>query len=140
MISKINFTPSVSTPNCRMQKNAYIHSIKGLQADTVSFTSKENTIEQLVTKAFGKLAQTRRGEQLGTYMAKTDKVNIFLQETKFGKEAKLTLTNGIFGNKSYVNFNIKRAFGKPIEISSLDDDVSSTEARKLVQTYLQDIK
>lgn len=140
MISKINFTPSVSTPNCRMPKNAYIHSIKGLQADTVSFTSKENTIEQLVTKAFGKLAQTRRGEQLGTYMAKTDKVNIFLQETKFGKEAKLTLTNGIFGNKSYVNFNIKRAFGKPIEISSLDDDVSSTEARKLVQTYLQDIK
>ena len=86
------------------------------------------------------MAQNRRGEQLGSYMAKTDKVNIFLQETKFGKEAKLTLTNGIFGNKSYVNFNIKRAFGKPLEISSLDDEVSSTEARKLVQTYLQDIK
>lgn len=140
MISKINFTPYVSTPNSSMQKKTYMPLSKGLQTDTVSFTSKENTLEQLVTKAFGKLAQNRRGEQLGSYMANTDKVNIFLQETKFGKEAKLTLTNGIFGNKSYVNFNIKRALGKPSEISSLDDEVSSTEARKLVQTYLQDIK
>lgn len=140
MISKINFTPSVSTTNCRMQKNAYMPLNKGLQADTVSFSSKENTVEKLVTKAFGKLVQNRRGEQLGTYMTKTDKADIFLQETKFGKEAKLTLTNGIFGNKSYVNFNIKRATGKPVDISSLDDDMSSNEAKKLVETYLQDIK
>lgn len=140
MISKINFTPSVSTPTCRMQKNAYMPLNKGLQADNVSFSSKENTVEQLVTKAFGKLAQNRRGEQLGTYMAKTDKVNIFLQETKFGKEAKLTLTNGIFGNKSYINFNIKRSAGKPVEVASLDEEIPPNEAKKFVQTYLQDIK
>lgn len=139
MISKINFTPSVSTPNCRMQKNAYMPLNKEVQADTVSFSSKENTVEKLVTKAFGKLAQNRRGDQLGTYMAKTDKVNIFLQETKFGKEAKLTLTNGIFGNKSYVNFNIKRSAGKPVEVASLDEEMPVNEAKKFVQTYLCDI-
>ena len=139
MISKINFTPYVSTPNCRMQKNAYMPLNKGLQADTVSFSSKENTVEKLVTKAFWKLAQNRRGDQLGTYMAKTDKVNIFLQETKFGKEAKLTLTNGIFGNKSYVNFNIKRSAGKPVEVASLDEEMPVNEAKKFVQTYLCDI-
>lgn len=122
-----------------MQKNAYMPLNKGLQADTVSFSSKENTVEKLVTKAFGKLAQNRRGEQLGTYMAKTDKVNIFLQETKFGKEAKLTLTNGIFGNKSYVNFNIKRSAGKPVEVASLDEEMPVNEAKKFVQTYLCDI-
>ena len=139
MISKINFTPYVSTPSCRMQKNAYMPLNKGLQADTVSFSSKENTVEKLVTKAFGKLAQNRRGEQLGTYMAKTDKVNIFLQETKFGKEAKLTLTNGIFGNKSYVNFNIKRSAGKPVEVASLDEEMPVNEAKKFVKNYLCDI-
>lgn len=139
MISRISYTPSVFTVNCCKPKKALQPFNKGLQADTVSFTSGEKTVEHLVTKAFVKLAENRKGEQLGTYMAKTDKVNIFLQETKFGKEAKLTLTNGIFGNKSYVNFNIKRASGKPVEVTSLDEDISSNEAKKFVQTYLCDI-
>ena len=73
-------------------------------------------------------------------LATSDKVNIFLQETKFGKEAKLTLTDGIFGNKSYANFNISRSAGKSVKITSADEDMSAKEAKSMVKIYLQDLK
>lgn len=145
MISKIMSTPVAFATNnyannCTPKKNNTLIFNSGLKADTVSFTSnKVNTIEEVVHKAFSKLAQNRKNNGLGTYLATSDKVNIFLQETKFGKEAKLTLTDGIFGDKSYANFNITRVAGKSVKITPADEDMPQSEARKLVAAYLQDI-
>lgn len=145
MISKIMSTPvsfaaNYYANNCAAKKNSALNFNTGLKADTVSFTSKGNSIEEVVHRAFNKLAQNRKNNGLGTYLATSDKVNIFLQETKFGKEAKLTLTDGIFGNKSYANFNISRSAGKPVKITSADEDMSAKEAKSMVKIYLQDLK
>lgn len=145
MISKIMSTPvayaaNLCANNCTPKKNNTLIFNSGLNADTVSFTSnKVNTIEEVVHKAFSKLAENRKNNGLGTYLATSDKVNIFLQETKFGKEAKLTLTDGIFGNKSYANFNITRVAGKSVKIIPADEDMPQSEANKFVVTYLKDI-
>lgn len=145
---KITLTPAAFTmQQNKVSKKDSIPSVfnKSLNADTVNFTAKNKVlpIETLVSRAFSKLAKNRNGSNLGMFMATSPKshVNIFLQETKFGKEAKLSLTNGIFGDKSYANFNIKKSqFGKKVDIFPADEDMSANEAVKLVHTYLQDIK
>lgn len=143
MISKINFTPATyfaknSIYNSKTQNNS-LNFKSGLKADTVTFSSKQPF--DVINNAFAKLAKNRKVENgLGLYMGKTDKVNIYLQETKFGKEAKLSLTEGVFGDKSYASFNIKRILGKPVEITAIDNDMPANDAKKLVETYLQDIK
>lgn len=146
MISKIMSTPQQafvanhSANNCAPKKSSALNFNSGLKADTVSFTSKVNTIDEVVHRAFSKLAQNRKNNGLGTYLATSDKVNIFLQETKLGKEAKLTLTDGIFGDKSYANFNISRSIGKRAKITPADEDMSIKEAKSMVKAYLQDLK
>lgn len=145
MISKIMSTPvafaaNYYSNNCAPKKNSAFYFNTGLKADTVSFSSKVNSVDEVVRNAFSKLAQNRKNNNLGTYLATSNKVNIFLQETKFGKEAKLTLSDGIFGNKSYINFNIKKVAGKPAEITAADEDMSAKEARSMVKIYLQDLK
>lgn len=100
MISKIMSTPvayatNFYANNCTPKKNSALNFNSGLKADTVSFSSKVNSIDEVVHKAFNKLAQNRKNNGLGTYLTTSNRVNIFLQETKLGKEAKLTLTDGI---------------------------------------------
>ena len=142
MISKISYNPVIFSKNNSMNiKNTY-SSVKlnsDLTSDMVSFTSKNKEIEEVVKNAFRKLAQNRKADKLGTYMTTAGNANVFLQETKLSKEAKLSLSDGIFGNKSYANFYIKKSLGKPVEITSLDEDLSKTEAKKMVLTYLRDI-
>jgi len=89
---------------------------------------------------FVKLSATRTSENLGTYMATTKNADVYLRETKLGKEAQLTLSNGVFGDKSYMNFVIEREAGKAPKITSSDETMSSKEAAKIVETYLQDAK
>ncbi len=142
MISKITYTPFFSVQNSYSTSAKNVHSSnysKGLNFDTVSFTSQNDSVEKVVSNAFKKLARNRKGEQLGTFMAKSNMVNIFLQETKFGKEAKLTLSDGIFGSKSFINLDIKRTMGEPVNITSCDDQISSDDAEKLVFKYLRNI-
>lgn len=145
MISKIMSTPvsyaaNYCANNCTPKKNSTLNFNSGLQADTVSFTSKVNSIDEIVHKAFNKLAQNRKNNGLGMYLTTSNRVNIFLQETKLGKEAKLTLTDGIFGDKSYANFNISRSIGKHAKITPADEDMPIKEAKSMVKTYLQDLK
>lgn len=145
MISKIMSTPvayatNFYANNCTPKKNSALNFNSGLKADTVSFSSKVNSIDEVVHKAFNKLAQNRKNNGLGTYLTTSNRVNIFLQETKLGKEAKLTLTDGIFGDKSYANFNISRSIGKHAKITPADGDMSVKEAKSMVVAYLQDLK
>lgn len=145
MISKIMSTPvayaaNYYANNCTPKKNSALNFNSGLKTDTVSFTSKVNSIDEVVHKAFNKLAQNRKNNGLGTYLTTSNRVNIFLQETKLGKEAKLTLTDGIFGDKSYANFNISRSIGKHAKITPVDGDMSVKEAKSMVTAYLQDLK
>ena len=145
MISKIMSTPvayatNFYANNCTPKKNSALNLNSGLKADTVSFSSKVNSIDEVVHKAFNKLAQNRKNNGLGTYLTTSNRVNIFLQETKLGKEAKLTLTDGIFGDKSYANFNISRSIGKHAKITPADGDMSVKEAKSMVVAYLQDLK
>ncbi len=145
MISKIMSTPvayaaNYYANNCTPKKNSALNFNSGLKTDTVSFTSKVNSIDEVVHKAFNKLAQNRKNNGLGTYLTTSNRVNIFLQETKLGKEAKLTLTDGIFGDKSYANFNISRSIGKHAKITPADGDMSVKEAKSMVTAYLQDLK
>ena len=145
MISKIMSTPvafaaNYCANNCTPKKNSTLNFTPALKADTVSFTSKGNSIDKIVHRAFSKLAKNRKNNGLGSYLATSNNVNIFLQETKFGKEAKLTLTDGKFGDKSYANFNISRVAGKPVKITPADEDMSIKEAKSMVKTYLQDLK
>lgn len=145
MISKIMSTPvayatNFYANNCTPKKNSAFNFNSGLKADTVSFSSKVNSIDEVVHKAFNKLAQNRKNNGLGTYLTTSNRVNIFLQETKLGKEAKLTLTDGIFGDKSYANFNISRSIGKHAKITPADGDMSVKEAKSMVVAYLQDLK
>lgn len=71
-------------------------------------------------------------------MATEKEVNIFLRETEFGKKAQLTLSNGVFGDKSYINLELNREKGKPFSIKALDSDISEDDAATLASTYLKD--
>ena len=149
MISKITFTPQ----SFIMQNNNFCGPKKGLlnsfeKGDTVSFgnakagdTLKEGgRVKNPLVHMFEKLSTTRTSNDLGTYMATTKNADVYLRETKLGKKAQLTLSNGVFGDKSYMNFIIERESGKVPKITSSDETVSSKEAAKIVQTYLQDVE
>lgn len=153
MISKITFTPQ----SFIMQNNNFCGPKKGLlnsfeKGDTVSFGNAKaldtlkkgvrvkNPLVHIVSNMFEKLSTTRTSNDLGTYMATTKNADVYLRETKLGKKAQLTLSNGVFGDKSYMNFIIERESGKVPKITSSDETVSSKEAAKIVQTYLQDFE
>ena len=147
MISKIMSTPVASATNsynnCTSPKK--VISFKqnaGLGSDTVSFTAnKVITLEDAVNNLFSKLAISRNKNHLGFYSfsSKTDGVNVYAQETKYGKEAILTLTNSLFDGKKYASFDIKRVFDKNIEVKDLDHNLKQDIAQKVVKAYLEEI-
>lgn len=156
MISKITFTPNAFT----MQNNNCCGSKKGIdtpfhKGNAVSFESakivkplttgvrNESPLTKTVKRVFDKLAQNRlSNNSLGQFMTttKNNKADIFIRETQFGKKANLTLSNGVFGDKSYMNFTIERASGKAPIIEAADEDISSKDAAKIVTTYLSELK
>ena len=140
MISRITFTPQ----SYAMKYNQKNDNVSFNGAKTVNTIKKgirtQNPLSQIVSDIFVKLSKTRSDKNLGTYMTTTKNADVFLRETKLGKEAQLSLSNGVFGDKSYMNFVIKREAGKAPKITSSDETMSSKEAAKIVETYLQDAK
>lgn len=140
MISKITYTPNAFNMQnynscCGPKRGITPHFNGGLKADTLEIAAKKvKTVEEVIKGAFKKLAQNN-----GQYMSTSGDVNIFLQETKLAKEAKLTLSNGIFEGKSYVNFLLKKSSNTKPHVEPLDADLSVQEANKYVQTYLGDL-
>lgn len=140
MISRITFTPQ----SYAMKYNQKNDNVSFNGAKTVNTIKKgirtQNPLSQIVSDIFVKLSKTRSDKNLGTYMTTTKNADVFLRETKLGKEAQLSLSNGVFGDKSYMNFVIERETGKAPKITSSDETMSSKEAAKIVETYLQDAK
>lgn len=137
-----NTPKALETPNkcCGPKSGNLIKFNNGLSADTVSFSgdSRQKLVTDVVNNAFAKLFKARKNGVNSTYMATEKEVNIFLRETEFGKKAQLTLSNGVFGDKSYINLELNRENGKPVSIKALDSDISEDDAATLASTYLKD--
>lgn len=145
MITKITSTPFAfftrqtsffSTQN----KNNISNLNYGLNTDTVSFSgnSANKLIAEVVDDAFLKLTENRAktNNKLGIFGSRAGDVNLFIQEKVFGKEARLTLSNGDFNGRSFLNFDLKRVSNKPSEINSVDVEMPSEEAAKIIKLYL----
>ncbi len=147
MISKITSTPVVSfafvNSNFSKQKvnnnNSYFN--KDLNTDVVSFSGKstQRIIKDVVENAFNKLGtcsiNTKNG--LKIFGSKAGEVNIFIQEKVLGKEARLTLSNGDFNGRSFLNFDLKRTLNRNSQISPVDSEMEPLEAAKLIKLYLK---
>lgn len=144
MISKITYTPNAfSMQNynscCGPKKGAApaFESAKMLKGAKIKSANKNDmTLSHIINNIFEKFSTNK-----GTYIATSDKgVDIFARETKLGKEASLTLSNGLFEGKSYINFTLKRSINENPKVLSADNDLSEEEAGKYIQTYLGDLK
>ena len=147
MITKITSTPVVSfafvNSNFSKQKvnnnNSYFN--KDLNTDVVSFSGKstQRIIKDVVENAFNKLGtcsiNTKNG--LKIFGSKAGEVNIFIQEKVLGKEARLTLSNGDFNGRSFLNFDLKRTLNRNSQISPVDSEMEPLEAAKLIKLYLK---
>ena len=139
MISKITFTPQIFSAQNRNNAGTNANSFGSKKKLTKILNSEP--VNSAVQNAFTKLSQNRFKNNLGTYMTTTKNADIFLRETKFGKQAELTLSNGIFqGGRSFMNFVIEKTAGKNAKITSADGSMPVKEAEKMVTTYLSDLK
>lgn len=146
MISKITNTPYV-TPiffnslNYKQGRTLNPRFNLAVNSDSVSFSgvSQKKIVEDVVSDIFMKLMKNRYSAKtnLGVYGAKSGKVDLFVQETVFGKEAKLTLSNGNFEGKPFVNFNLKRSSDSEPVITTEELNLSSKEAAKIIKKYLK---
>lgn len=150
MISKITYTPqSFSIQNfnncCGPKKgmttqNSSDISFEGAKVVNGKALKKidknEMALSRIINNIFGKLSQNK-----GAYLATSEKgVDIFAREVKLGKEATLTLSNGIFDGKSFMSFILKRSAGEKPQILPMDEKISTKEANKYVLTYLDNLK
>ena len=147
MISKITSTPLTSFSSFNsifpsQKANDRLKSFNfGLEKDTVSFSGKtsEQIISDVVNKAFDKLNKSnyKTKNKFKMFASTVGDVNLFIQETVLGKEARFTLSNGNFNGQSFVNFDLRRSLNSPSEISSYDLKISSLDAAKLINNYLK---
>ncbi len=143
MITKITNTPFVSYTPASHSIQSFDRNLQrfNLQParDTVSFTANpvKKLTEDVVNKAFMKLCENRlrTGNNLGIFGTRKGDVNLFIQEKVFGKRARLTLSNGDFNGRSYLNFDLKRTLRK-YEITPVDADYTPEESAKIINLYL----
>lgn len=143
MITKItstpNYTPALNLHRTNAQSKPVLekHSNYGLNIDTVSFSgNKTKTVAQFADEMFEKLAKNRFKNQLGFFAGKTEKANFAIQETVFGKKAKLSIVI----DSEFANLEISREHNKPSTIRFLDDEVSSKKAKDLAKKCLNSIE
>lgn len=149
MITKITNTPSnLAVANfyaknecCKPRKNVPAFNT-GLAADTVTFTSSQKQVDDVVQYAFSKLANSRQGNKLGTVIGTTsDKVDVVLRETVFGKNAELTLHNlKGKGDDNFAIFELSRSNEKPSKIISITNDKANANTTEIVKQHLEDLK
>ncbi len=130
LVQKITNTPILNqfTKNdcCKPRKNSMFTSNT---SDRVSFGRSK---ESLVTDAFLQIAKRRKPSTLGEYMGTVGKTNFIFKETKFGKEAELS----VLRNDEHATFNVSRGTNKPTVISEADGD-NSKNLVQLIQRFLK---
>lgn len=144
MITKITSTPFVSAgkfyTNKYSKNNQNIYAQKDLKTDTVTFTASNKQINEAVNLAFQKLNQVRKNGKLANYYGTTkNNINVALRETSYGKTAEVSLSNGNFGTKSFVNYEIIRSAKENSSIIS-ESGKPARNAAKLIKTCLDDLK
>ena len=111
LVQKITNTPVLNrfTKNdcCKPRKNSMLASNT---SDSISFGKSK---ESLVADAFLQIAKSRKPSRLGEYMGTVGKTNFIFKETKFGKEAELS----VLRNNEHATFNISRGTNKPVVIA-----------------------
>lgn len=112
----------------------------GLTTDTITFTSSYKDLNKIADSIFIEVAKNRRSGKLGYYLGTNKrKVNIHINETKFGKEATVAFSNGKFKNKDFTMMQIEKESSSKAKLTSLDSDYSNREAYKLLVSNLKKI-
>lgn len=131
LVQKITNTPVLNqfakNDCCKPRKNSMLTSNT---SDRVSFGKSK---ESLVTDAFLQIAKSRKPSSLGEYMGTVGKTNFIFKETKFGKEAQLS----VLRNNEYATFNVSRGTNKPVAIV---EDVEGNNSKNLVQIIQRFLK
>ena len=131
LVQKITNTPVlnqfVKNDCCKPRKNSMLTSNT---SDSVSFGKSK---ESLVTDAFLQIAKNRKPSSLGEYMGTVGKTNFIFKETKFGKEAQLS----VLRNNEHATFNVSRGTNKPVAIV---EDVEGNNSKNLVQIIQRFLK
>ena len=141
MITKITNTPNYIYKAAQPQPKDYkLHDTPKPDpqpvSDTITFTSKASKTRDLVDMAFNKLAQTRKGKDLGNYIGTFGKTNVHLRETEFGKKAQLT----IIRNQEFASFELSRASNTQTSIKPTDKENASDNVLSIVNRYLKLLK
>lgn len=132
LVQKITNTPVLNpfakNDCCKPRKNSMLTSNT---SDSVSFGKSK---ESLVSDAFLQIAKNRKPSSLGEYMGTVGKTNFIFKETKFGKEAQLS----VLRNNEHATFNVARGTNKPTVISEADSD-NSKNLVQLIQRFLKTV-
>lgn len=133
LVQKITNTPVLNqiakNDCCKPRKNSM------LTSDTSSSISFGKSKEALVSDAFMQIAKRRKPSTLGEYMGTIGKTNFIFKETKFGKEAELSLLR----NNEHATFNVSRGTNKPVTISEIDEVNNSKNLVQIVQRFLKTV-
>ena len=131
LVQKITNTPVLNqfakNDCCKPRKNSMLTSNT---SDSVSFGKSK---ESLVTDAFLQIAKSRKPSSLGEYMGTVGKTNFIFKETKFGKEAQLS----VLRNNEHATFNVSRGTNNPV---AMVEDVEGNNSKNLVQIIQRFLK
>ncbi len=131
LVQKITNTPVLNqfakNDCCKPRK---ISMFTSKTSDRISFGKSK---ESLVTDAFLQIAKNRKPSSLGEYMGTVGKTNFIFKETKFGKEAQLS----VLRNNEHATFNVSRGTNKPVAI---EEDVEGNNSKNLVQIIQRFLK
>ena len=132
LVQKITNTPVLNqfakNDCCKPRK---ISMLTSNTSDSVSFGKSK---EALVSDAFLQIAKRRKPSSLGEYIGTVGKTNFIFKETKFGKEAQLS----VLRNDEHATFNVSRGTNKPTVISEADSD-NSKNLVQLIQRFLKTV-
>ena len=131
LVQKITNTPVLNqfakNDGCKPRKNSMFTS---KTSDSISFGKSK---ESLVTDAFLQIAKNRKPSSLGEYMGTVGKTNFIFKETKFGKEAQLS----VLRNNEHATFNVSRGTNKPVAIVEAAEGNNSKNLVQIIQRFLK---
>lgn len=101
-------------------------------------TANEKQVNKIVDSVFSNLTHGRLPKNKRTYYATAeDHVDIFVRESKVGKEAKVTLHNGVFNDKYFANFIVSKDIKGKGEIIPEDEKMTLRKAIKILSRYFK---
>lgn len=104
----------------------------------INFSANSKQANAIVDLAFDKLNKARKGNNLAQYFGTTPrKVNVYINETIYGKSAELSFNNGKFWNKNYAKFILNRNANDSKVLT--EDNTLATKAYRRIKKYLESL-